>query len=154
MVTAVHELTSESEIDKLYASVVKFIKTNKEEAGNQDFLDMLQKLSQKIKSYAQLQGRHQFRILAKLVDFILTLEMDYGVSMECSKSSILLRLTFSTRRGYERYQKDLNNGRIGNLILKMFLYPPILDSFGLKADDIAISLNGRDLTLQTGMILV
>ena len=34
--------------------------------------------------------------------------------------------------------------------MELFLYPPFLDSFGLKADDIEISLNGSLLTRHKG----
>ena len=154
MVSAVQDWSPESEIDKLYKSVEKFIEEHDEETESPDFLDMMEKLSKKIESYAELQGPHHIDILAKFMDFISKLEKNYGSSIEFSESSILLHLTFSSRRGYERYQRDLQNGRIGKLIIDLILYPPVLESFSLKADDIEISLNGRELTQQTGTVLM
>lgn len=74
--------------------------------------------------------------------------------MECSKSSILLHVTFLSRREYDLYKKDIENGQFGEKIMDLFLYPPFLESFGVKADDIVISLNGRLLTQPRGRIQV
>lgn len=154
MVRAVDELTSESEINRLYESVVIFVRNNKEEIENVHLRNLLKSLEKKIQSYAQLQRRQRMEILGKFLEFILLLKKDYGVLMECTKGSILLSLTFSSRTGHERYEVDLENGRIGKMIKELFLYPPFLEIFGLKADNLIISLNGRRLTQQTGKLQV
>ena len=152
MVHAVDELTSESEINQLYESVVDFVRNNKEEIENVHLRNLLKYLEKKIQSYAQLQRRHRMKILGKFLEFILMLKRDYGVLVECVKGSILLSLTFSSRIGHERYEEDLENGKIGKLIKELFLYPSFLERFGLKAENLIISLNGRKLTQQTGML--
>ena len=90
------------------------------------------------------------RIFARFVRFNIMLKKNYGANVDYLKSSILLLVTFSSRMGYDLYKKDLGNGQIGEHILELFLYPPFLDSFGLKADDIEISLNGSLLTRHKG----
>ena len=150
MVDLVKRTTSELEIEHLYDSVVDFIRANKEETEDSLLGHLYEKLKKKIESYANLQGPNQMRILARFLKFSVTFKKVYRANMECSKSSILLHVTFSSRRGYDLYKKDLENGRIGKLILELFLYPPFLGSFGLKVVDIEISLNGNVLTQHKG----
>ena len=151
MIIAVHEMTSESEIDKIYESVEEFLRHNKEEIENMYLQNLLKKLKKKITSYAKLQGPNRLRIIGKFLEFILMLKREYGACMECVKGSILLYVTFSSMRGADLYRKDLENGLIGKHIIELFSYQPFLDSLGLKADDLVISLNGKELTKQTGM---
>nr|XP_022338230.1 uncharacterized protein LOC111133831 [Crassostrea virginica] len=146
MVDLVHTTTSESEIDHLYESVVEFIIANKEETEDILLGHLYEKLKEKIKSYANLQGPNQMRILARFLKFSLTFKKVYRASMECSNGSILLHVTFSSRNDYDLYKIHLRNGRIGRQILELFLYPPFLGSFGLKVVDIEISLNDSLLT--------
>ena len=154
MVDLVHKTTSESEIDHLYKSVVNFIRANKEETEDRFLGHLFKKITEKIKSYARQQGPSQMRILARFLEFSLMFKREYRASMECSKSSILLHVTFLSRREYDLYKKDIENGQFGEKIMDLFLYPPFLESFGVKADDIVISLNGRLLTQPRGRIQV
>ena len=150
MVGAIDEMTSESEIDELYKLLEDFIQANKEEIEDVKLLNLFTKLREKITLYANLQKERRMRIIARFVRFNIMLKQKYGAHVDYSKSSILLLVTFSSRLGYDLYKKDLENGRIGEQILELFLYPPFLESFGLKADDIEISLNGRLLTRHNG----
>ena len=150
MVGAIDEMTSESEIDELYKLLEDFIQANKEEIENVKLLNLFTKLGEKITLYANLQKESRMRIRARFVRFNIMLKKKYGAHVDYSKSSILLLVTFSSKLGYDLYKKDVENGRIGEQILEVFLYPPFLESFGLKADDIEISLNGRLLTRHKG----
>ena len=150
MVGAIDEMTSESEIEEIYKLLEDFIQANKEEIENKKLLNLFTKLRKKITLYAKLQKESRMRILARFVRFNIMLKEKYGAHVEYSKSCIQLLVTFSSRMGYDLYKKDLENGRIGEHILKVFLYPPFLESFGLKADDIEISLNGSLLTRHKG----
>ena len=150
MINVVNKLTTESEISELYELIEVFIQDNKEEIENEELEDLLTKLREKITVYANLQKENQMQILARFFRFNIMLKKKYEARVKCSKSSILLFVTFSTRIGYDLYKKDLENGRIAEHIMELFLYPPFLDSFGLKADDIEISLNDRLLTRNNG----
>ena len=150
MINVVNKLTTESEISELYELIEVFIQDNKEEIENEELEDLLTKLREKIAVYANLKKENQMQILAKFFRFNIMLKKKYEARVKCSKSSILLLVTFSTRIGYDLYEKDLENGQIGEHIHELFLYPPFLDSFGLKADDIEISLNGSLLTRHKG----
>ena len=154
MVGAVNEVTSESDIQHIYESVIEFIRDNKEEAENMHLHNLLRKLTEKITSYAKLQGPNRIRILANFNKFSLKMRKEYGAQVECFRSSILLQVTFSSIKGYVLYKNDLENGNIGEQILELFLYPPFLGSFGLKTNEIVISLNDRELTQKTGKIQV
>lgn len=150
MVDLVHTTTSESEIEHLYESVVEFITANKEETEDLLLGHLYEKLKEKIKSYANLQGPNQMRILARFLKFSLTFKKVYRASMECSNGSIRLHVTFSSRKDYDLYKKHLRNGRIGRQILELFSYPPFLGCFGLEVVDIEISLNDSLLTPHKG----
>ena len=150
MINVVKKETTESEIIELYKSIEVFIQDNKEEIENKELEDLLTRLREKITVYAKLQEENQMQILARFFRFNIMLKKKFGARVKCSKSSILLFVTFSTRIGYDLYKKDLENGRIAEHIMELFLYPPFLDSFGLKADDIEISLNGSLLTGHKG----
>ena len=150
MVGVIDEMTSESEIEEIYKLLEDFIQANKEEIENKKLLNLFTKLRKKITCYAKLQKGSRMRILARFVRFNIMLKEKYGAHVEYSKSCIQLLVTFSSRMGYDLYKKDLENGRIGEHILKVFLYPPFLESFGLKADDIEISLNDSLLTGHKG----
>ena len=89
-------------------------------------------------------------ILAKFYKFNREIARKYGAIVESSKGSLLLLLTFSSKRGYDLYKKDLKSGKIGKEILQLFLYSTLLDSFYLKAEDLVVHLNGRVLTHETG----
>ena len=150
MVDAVDEMISEADVNLIYESIAEFTRDNKEEPENRRLRNLLKKLSEKIKSYAELQGPNQIKVLANFIKFSLRMRSEYGANVEFSKSSILLLLTFSSKNGYDFYMKDLENGRIGEQILELFLYHPFLASFGLKAEDIELSLNGTLLTKHKG----
>ena len=150
MVGAVHGMTSESDINQIYESIEKFIQDNKEEPDNLHLNNLLKKLNETITSYAKLRGENQIKILANFYKFSLRMKREYGARVECSRSSILLLVTFSSLKGFNLYKKDLENGRIEEQILELFLNPPFLASFGLKADELIISLNGNLLTQHTG----
>ena len=150
MVDAVNELTSEADVNQIYDLIAEFMRDNKEEPENRHLQNLLMKLNEKIISFAELQGPNRIKILANHTRFSLRMRREYGAQVEYSKSSILLSVTFSSKEGYDLYKKDLENGRIGEQILELFLYPPYLESFGLKAGDIDISLNGRLLTQPKG----
>nr|XP_022316857.1 uncharacterized protein LOC111120436 [Crassostrea virginica] len=151
MINVVNKMTTESEIIELYEVIEVFIQDNKEEIENKELEDLLTKLREKITVYANLQEENQMQILARFFRFNIMLKKKYGARVKCSKSSILLFVTFSTRIGYDLYKKDLENGRIAEHIMELFLYHPFLESFGLKTDDIEISLNGSLLTQHKGM---
>ena len=153
MVTSINEMTSESDICQIYEAILVFIEENKEEPDNVLLKKLLQELQKKMKSYAKLKecGLNQTKILAKFAEFYSRLKKAYDVSsLEVSEGSIFLLVTFSSRKGYDLYKEDLKNGGIGEQILELFLYPPFLESFGLEADDIEISLNGSLLTQHKG----
>ncbi|XP_078318419.1 uncharacterized protein LOC144620715 [Crassostrea virginica] len=151
MINVVNKMTTESEISELYELIEVFIQDNKEEIENEKLEDLLTKLREKITVYANMQEENQMQILARFFRFNIMLKK-YEARVDYSKSSILLLVTFSSRLGYDLYKKDLENGRIGEQILEVFLYPPFLESFGLTADDIEISLNGRLLTQPKGSL--
>ena len=153
MVDAVNELTSEADVNQIYDLLAEFMLDNKE-PENPHLQNLLMKLNEKIISFAELQGQNQIKILAKHTRFSIRMRREYGAQVEYSKSSILLSVTFSSKEGYDLYKKDLENGQIGEQILELFLYPPFLDSFGLKVDDIDISLNGSLLTQPKGKHVV
>ena len=148
MLDAVNEVTSEADINQIYGSIAEFIQDNKEEPETLLLQNLFKKLKEKITSYAKLQGHNRIKILANFHKFSLTMKRGYAACVECSKSSILFLVTFSSKEGHDLYKKDLENGRIGEQILELFLYSPFLESFGLKAYDIEISLNGSLLTKQ------
>ena len=150
MVGAVHEMTPESDINQIYESIAEFIQDNKEEPENLHLHNLLKKLEEKITSYAKLQGTNQIKILANFYKFSLRMKREYGARVECSRSSILLLVTFSSLKGFYLYKNDLKNGRFGEQILELFLYPPLIANFGLKADELIISLNRNLLTQHTG----
>ena len=150
MVGAIDEMTSKSEIDEIYNLLEDFIQANKEEIENVKLLNLFPKLGEKITLYANLKKESRMRIRARFVRFNIMLKKKYGAHVDYSKSSIVLLVTFSSRSGYDSYKEDLENGRIGEHILEVFLYPPFLEGFGLKPDDIKISLNGRLLTRHNG----
>ena len=150
MVDAVNELTSEADVNQIYDSIAEFMRDNKEEPENPHLQNLLMKLNEKIISFAELQGPNRIKILANHTRFSIRMRREYGAQVEYSKSSILLSVTFSSKEGYDLYKKDLENGQIGEQIMELFLYPPFLESFGLKAEDIDISLNGSLLTQHKG----
>ena len=150
MINVVNKMTTESEISELYELIEVYIQDNKEEIENKELEDLLTKLREKITVYANLQKENQMQILARFLRFNIMLKKKYEAHVDYSKSCIQLLVTFSSRMGYDLYKKDLENGQIGEHIHELFLHPPFLDSFGLKADDIEISLNGSLLTRHKG----
>ncbi|XP_078309777.1 uncharacterized protein LOC111120402 isoform X2 [Crassostrea virginica] len=146
MVGAVNEMTSESDIHQIYASLIEFIKYSKEDHLHLHLKRLLNTLQEKICSYAKLQGQNQIIILTNFLKLNLEMMKEYDAQVDYIRSSILLLVTFSSMRGYDLYKQDLENGRIGERILELFLYPPFLHSFGLNKDDIEIYLNGSLLT--------
>ena len=151
-VDAVDEVISEADVNLIYESIAEFMRDNKAEPENRRLRNLLKKLSEKIELYAELQGPNQIKILANFNKCSLRMRSEYGANVEGSKSSILFLVIFFSKKGYDLYKKDLENGRIGEQIMELFLYPPFLESFGLKADDIEISLNGSMLTRDKGKV--
>ena len=113
MINVVNKMTTESEISKLYELIEVYIQDNKEEIENKELEDLLTKLREKITVYAKLQKENQMQILARFFRFNIMLKKKYEARVKCSKSSILLLVTFSTRIGYDLYKKDLEYGRNG-----------------------------------------
>ena len=150
MVDAVNEMTSESDIHQIYESLIKFIKYNKEDLLHLHLKRLLNTLQEKILSCAKLQGPNRIKILTNFNKFILEMGREYVAQVDYFRRSILLLVTISSRRSYDLYKQDLENGRIGERILELFLCPPFLDSFRLKKDDVEIYLNGSLLTLNKG----
>ena len=153
MVAAINEMTPDSPIRQIYDSILEFIRKNKIEPENVHLQNLVQKFHEKIQSYAKLKkfGLNEIPILAKFAEFYSSLVKEYRIlDVKCSEASIFLHVTFSSRIGYVLYKKDLGNGRIGEQILELFLYPPFLECYGLEADDIKISLNGSLLTQPKG----
>ena len=151
MVAAVDEMSSESDLQDIYDSIDDFIRENKE-PENLPLQDLFKALKEKIKVYAQIKKTNQMKILANFIKFCLRMQKEYGADVEFSKSSILLLVTFSSKSDYVLYQKDLENGQIGEQLMELLLFPPFLSSFDLKEDDIEITLNGRLLTQRKGKI--
>ena len=150
MVDAVNEVTAEADIYQIYESVEDFIQDKKEEPESLRLQNFFKKLKEKITSYAKLQGRNQIKILANFYKFISKIKRQYEALVECFNGSIVFLMIFSSKEGYDLYKKDIERGRIGEQILELFLYPPFVNSFGLKADDVKISLNDRLLTKHKG----
>ena len=151
MVAAIHEMTSESDLNYIYESINDFLRENKE-YGIVILQDLFKTLKEKIKVYAQIKKENQMKILANFHKFWLGMQRKYKAYVEFSKSSILLLVTFSSKSGYVLYQEDLENGQIGEQLMELLLFPPFLGSFGLKEGDLEITLNGRLLTQRKGKI--
>ena len=151
MVAAVPEMSSESDLQYIYESIDELIQENKG-PENLPLQDLIKTLKENIKVYAQIQNKNQMKILANCLKFCVRMRRKYGAHVECSKSSILLLVTFSSKSGYVLYKMDLENGQIGEQLMELLLFPPFLGSFDLKEDDIEITLNGRLLTQRKGKI--
>lgn len=80
------------------------------------------------------------------------MKKNYGACVESSKGSLILTVTFSSRKCYDIYKKDLEKGKIGQQILQLILYPPFLASFHLQADDLVVCMNGQKLTHSIGKL--
>ena len=150
MVDAVDEMISEADVNLIYESITEFIYDNKENQVDLLLQNLIETLTDKMEAYASLQGPNKTKILGKYLKHKSRMMNLYNVNLKYSESSILLLVIFYSRRGYDLYKRDLENGRIGEQIMELFLYPPLLGCFGLKADDIEISLNGCLLTQQKG----
>ena len=151
MVAAVHELTSEADIGHIYESINDYIRGNRE-PENKPLENLFKKLEEKNKVYAKIQKTDQMKILANFNKFILRMRKEYGAGVGFSKSSILLLVTCSSKKGYNHYKKNLKEGQIGMQMMELFLFPPFLGSFDLKEDEIEIRLNDRLLTQLKGKI--
>lgn len=151
MIDTIHELTSESEIEQLYESVEDFITENRD-IDNRHLENILKGLEEKIKAYAKLQDGQKMKILARFLKFSLGMKKNYGACVESSKGSLILTVTFSSRKCYDIYKKDLEKGKIGQQILQLILYPPFLASFHLQADDLVVCINGQKLTHSIGKL--
>ena len=150
MIDTINETSDESNLQILYNSIEGFIKDNEKEYEKSYFQNLLQALAKKIALSAKLQEENRMGILEKFLKFTVYIHKSYGGETKCSRGSILLHVIFSSKEGYDLYKEDLKNGRIGEQIMELFLFPPFLESFGLKTDDIKISLNGSLLTQQRG----
>lgn len=150
MVDDINVMTTESDINQIYESITEFIYDNKENQVDLLLQNLIETLTDKMEAYASLQGPNKTKILGKFLKHKSRMMNLYNVNLKYSESSILLLVIFYSRRGYDLYKRDLENGRIGEQIVELFLYPPLLGCFGLKADDIEISLNGCLLTQQKG----
>ncbi|XP_056002604.1 uncharacterized protein LOC125662351 [Ostrea edulis] len=151
MMNSINKLTSHSEIELLYESVEEFIRANKKGKQRFDlahfFFHFVSDLRQKITDYADLK-ENRMEILANFLFFTLKLKTKYGTDLESEVGSILLKLTFSSKTGYDLYMQDLERGDIGQLILSVLFYPPYLASFNLDAEDMKIYLNDIELTAE------
>lgn len=74
------------------------------------------------------------------------MKKNYGACVESSKGSLILSVTFSSQKGYDLYKRDLQNGIIKEQIRQLILYYPYLASFGLRAVDLVVRMNGQELT--------
>lgn len=150
MVNAVNEMTSESDIHLIYEAMIELKKNNNEDLLHLHLKILLKTLEEKIRLYAKLQGHNRIKILTNFSKFSFEMRKEYKAPVDYFSRSILLLVTISSRRSYDLYKQDLENGRIGERILELFLCPPFLDSFRLKKDDVEIYLNGSLLTLNKG----
>ena len=151
MVAAVHEMTSESDINRIYESIDYHIRESKE-PENLPLQNLLKKLKEKIILSAKTQKTHQMEILGNFNKFCLRMHRKYGAHVKFLKDSILLLVTISSEPGYVLYKKDLEHGQIGEQVIELFFFPLFLGSFDLKEGDIEITLNGRLLTRRAGKI--
>lgn len=150
VVETINELTLESEIEQIYKSVENFFRDGKENVENKNLEDMLQRLQEKIIQYAKLQKGNTTKIMLRFFQFNLHMKKMYDASVESSKGSLILTFTFSSKKGYDLYKKDLERGIIGQKILQLVLYPPFLASFDLKAEDLVVCMNDQELTQDSG----
>lgn len=106
-VETINELTSESEIEHIYKSVEHFFKEDKEDIENKNLEDMLQRLEEKIIQYAKLQKGNTIKIMLRFFWFNLGMKKMYGANVESSKGSLILTLTFSSKKKLRPLQKGL-----------------------------------------------
>ena len=149
MATAVEEMTSKSDIQHIYDSIDDYIRENRE-LKNLPLQNMFKNLEEKRKVHAEKQKAKQRKILENFHKFCVRMLEQYHALVECSKSSIVLLVACASKPGYVQYEKDLANGQIGEQLMGLFFFPPLLGSFDLKEDDIEITLNGRLLTQRHG----
>lgn len=150
MVDTIQKQTTESEIEQLYEAIDNFIQNNKEEIENCHLKFLLEGLEEKITKYADLKKKDKMKILARFLRFSVGIKKNYGACVESSKGSLILSVTFSSQKGYDLYKQDLEKGIIKEQIRQLFLYSPYLASFGLRAVDLIICLNGQELTQESG----
>ena len=149
MATAVHVMTSKSDIQQIYDSIDDYIRENKE-PKNLPLQDLLKKFEENRNVHAENQKAKQRKILENFHKFCVRMLEQYNALVECSKSSIVFRVACASELKYVQYKKDLESGQIGEQLMELFLFPPFLESFYLKEDDIEITLNGRLLTQRHG----
>lgn len=150
MVDTIQKHTTESEIEQLYEAVDNFIQNNKEEIENCHLQIMLEGLGEKITKYANLKENDKMQILARFLRFSAGIKRIYEASVESSKGSLILSVTFSSQKGYDLYKQDLEKGIIKEQIRQLFLYSPYLASFGLRPVDLIVCMNGQELTQENG----
>jgi hypothetical protein len=145
MTESITGVTSEEEIEILYESVEEVICENEEVVKTSAFDQFYEALDKKIKIYVDLKN-NKMRILRRFLRFTLTLNKSYGAKLVSSPGSVLLKLAFTSERGYDLYMQDLERGEIGKQIMSVLLYPPYLANFNLEYEDLMIYLNGTEIT--------
>ena len=149
MATAVHVMTSKSDIQQIYDLIDDYIRENKE-SKNLPLQNLLKKIEEKRNVHAEKQKAKHRQILENFHKFCVRMLEQYNALVECSKSSIVFLVACASKSGYVLYKKDLESGRIGEQLMELFLFPPFLESFDLKEDEIEITLNGRLLIQRHG----
>ncbi|XP_062584956.1 uncharacterized protein LOC134246585 [Saccostrea cucullata] len=142
IVDCIDEHITEYELRELYDTIEEFLKDESKEITLSLLKPFLEKLSSKIKTYANTHLR-KFNILLKFTKFILDLNRKYGAEIGSRIGSLLLKLTFRSEKGLEIYNKDLEGGDIGKMILDLLLYPPYLACFDLQTENLIILLNNQ-----------
>jgi hypothetical protein len=141
----INERTLESEIEELYKSVEEFICESEENRATPAFQQFYKELEEKMKYYAKLKY-NTMKIMANFLRFNLKLKKTYGIEMQVSEGSLILKLMFFSERGYDLYMQDFKRGEIRMQILSVLLYPPYLANFDLDAEDLMIYLNDTEIT--------
>jgi hypothetical protein len=134
----------DTDIEELYRSVEEFAYENNDKRSTQAFCQFYKGLQEKIEDIAELK-QNKMQILAKFLQFTLKLKKTYNAELQYSKGSLLLKLTFSSERGYDLYMQDFEKGEIGRQILSLLLYPPFLANFDLQIEDLVVYLNDEPL---------
>ncbi|XP_062573211.1 uncharacterized protein LOC134235113, partial [Saccostrea cucullata] len=144
MVDCINEVTTEEELKEIFDTVENLLKEGSNEIIRDSIKPFFDKLSSKIKTYANQHVR-KISILAKFTKFVIFLRTKYGADMKSYQSSLLPHLTFLSKEGYKLYERDLERGEIGKEILDLLLYPVYLACFDLKSHDLIISLNNQTI---------
>ncbi|XP_062590255.1 uncharacterized protein LOC134251850 [Saccostrea cucullata] len=149
IVDHIDEPSIDEELNIIYDKIVESLK-DKSKDMSMDFLKLIfDKLLSKIKKYTD-QREREINILNKFTEFIRYIKREYAAKISSNIGSLVLKLKFSTDKGFELYNKDLERGAIGKQILDLLLYPSYLACFDLQSDDLIISLNNQTIYHETG----